>query len=189
MCGPFHGLQGTYHFFRYLRQQLQNLDGAFLEASRTAFDVHVDVVGILDELHAGNRERIALQELQHPKALQSFADGVVRAVGRGDVSQHVGRRADPVQVVGARVFDFKLALQQDTQRALQTRGLLGGRPRTLATHRERNHHAGEQHDFAHRQDDQRVFGHGTRCGLPRWLFRGRRSFDAHAGVGGDWIAF
>ena len=59
-------------------------------------------LGLVDVLHARDRERIALEELQHAKAPHALGDRVVRAVGRGDVAQHGGAGADPVQVVGRR---------------------------------------------------------------------------------------
>ena len=133
----------------------------------------VDALGLVDELHARGHERIALQELQHAEALHALADRVMRAVGRRDVAQHVGRGADPVQVVGTRLFDVGLALQQDAERALQARGFLRRGARALAADRERKHHAREQHDVAHRHDDQRVVGQRARRALPPRLRLGR----------------
>ena len=57
---------------------------------------------------------------------------------------------------GPGIVDLGLALQQHADRALQARRFLRRRARALAADRERQHHAGEQHDVAHRQDDQRV---------------------------------
>ena len=133
-CGALHALQRGHHLFGHLRQQLQDLDRAFPEAVGATLDVRVDALGILEQLHARDGKRVAVQELQHTKALHTLADGVMRAVGRGDVAQHIGRRTDPVQVVGARLFDVGLALQQDAERALQPRGFLRGSARALPAH-------------------------------------------------------
>ena len=66
------------------------------------------------QLHARDRERIALEELQHAKALHALADRVVRAVRRRDVAQHVGGGADPVQVVRARLARRRASLCSST---------------------------------------------------------------------------
>ena len=122
-------------------------------------------VGIVDELHARDRERIAVEELQHAKALLALADRVMRAVGCGDVAQHRRGGADPVQIVGPGLVGVGLALQQNAERTLQAHGFLRRGARALAADRQRNHHAGEQHDVAHRHDDQRVVGQRARRGL------------------------
>ena len=122
--GALYALERGHHFFGHLRQQLQYLHRALLEIERAPLDVRVDLLRLLDELHARDGERIAFEELQHAEALHALADRVMRAVGRRDVAQHVGGGADPVQIVGTRLFDFRLALQQDAERALQARGFL-----------------------------------------------------------------
>ncbi len=137
------------------------------------------------QLHAGDGERVAFQELQHAEALDALADRVMRAVGRGDVAEHASRRADPVQVIGSGLFDFGLALQQHSERALQARRLLGRRARALAADRQRKHHAGEQHDVAHRHDDECVLGQRARGGFPPRLSLGGAALDVRAGVGGE----
>ncbi len=145
-----------------LRQELQDLQRALLQVVRAPLDVRVVARGLGDELHARRHERIAVEELQDAKARHALAHGVVRAVGRGDVAQHGGRGADPVQVLGPRRVDFRLALQQDPERALQARGFVRGGARAVAAHGEREHHAREQHDVAHRHDDQRIVGQRAR---------------------------
>src|SRR5690349_22146948 len=64
-------LQRGDHLLGDLRQKLQDLDGALLQRARAALDLGTDFVGIVDELHARNRERPAVEELQHAKAPQS----------------------------------------------------------------------------------------------------------------------
>ena len=81
-AGAFDALQRRDHLLGHLRQQLQDLDRALLQRARAPFDLGVDLFGIVDELHARDRERIAVEELQHAKALHALADRVMRAVGR-----------------------------------------------------------------------------------------------------------
>ena len=173
-------LQRRHHLFGHLRQELEDLRRALLQAERAPLDVRVGRVGFVEELHPRRHERIAFQELQHAEALHALADGVMRAVRRRDVAQHVGHGADPVHVAGAGLFHFGLALQQYAERALQTRGLVRRGARAFASYREREHHARKQHDIAHRNDDQRIFGQrARRCSRlgPRL---GRGGFDARA---------
>ena len=66
-------LQRSDHLFGHLRQQLQDLDGALLQRARAPLDLGVDLVRIVDELHARDRERPAVEELQHAKALLALA--------------------------------------------------------------------------------------------------------------------
>ena len=145
-----------------MRQELQDLQRALPEVVRSSLDIGVEGFGIVDRLHARGKERIAVQELQHTESLDAAADGVVRAVGGGDVAQHGGRSADPVQVIGARFFDLGLALQENAEWALQPRGFLRGGARALATHRERDHGSGEEHDVPHRHDGDGIVGQRAR---------------------------
>lgn len=95
---------------------------------------------------------------------------MVCTVGRGDVTQHVGGSADPMQVVGTGLFDLALALQQHTEWALGAGRELGGGERAGAADGDRNQGAREQHHVAHRQDDQRILGQRpcvARAGLGR----------------------
>ena len=71
-------------------------------------------------------------------------------------------------------------------KALQARGFLRRGTRTLAADRDGNHQAGEQHDIAHRQDDQRVFGQRTRRAFPHGLSGRSGAFGADARVGSHW---
>jgi hypothetical protein len=130
--GSLDALQGGDHFLGHLRQELQDLDRALLEAAGAALDVHVDMVGVLDELHARGRERVAFQELEHAEALHALADGVMRTVGCGDVAQHVGVVPSST-IVGSGLFGFGLALRRDAERTLQARGAKRSRPTVSET--------------------------------------------------------
>ena len=167
----FNRPQAVDHFLRYfLRQHLEDFDGALLQGQRPRFDLLVILRGLGDALHARDEEVVAIEELQHAKTLLALADDMVCAVGSSNITQHVGGGADPMQVVGTRLFDLALALQQHTDRALGAGRELGGGERAGAADGDRNQGAGEQHHVAHRQYDQRIFGQrlrGTRCCLGR----------------------
>ncbi len=127
------------------------------------------------ELHARDRERIALQELQHAEALDALADDVMRTVGRRDVAQHVGRWCRPS--AGRRAPARR---RRACSAAGCRAGAAGARP-PAPRRRERsrptvsgNTMPGKQHDVAHRHDDQRVVGQRARRALaPRRLPRPR----------------
>ena len=123
-AGPSIACKRGHDLVRDLRQQPQNL-GRALPSGRARAPRYPDrPLRVVDELHARDQERIALEELQHAKALHALANRVMRAVRRRDVAQHVGRRADPMQVVRARLL---------RRRACSAAGCradaAGGRPR------------------------------------------------------------
>ena len=161
--GPLDRLQCPDHFLRHLRQELQDLDGTFLQRPRPTLQLRIGDVRIVDELDASHGERITVEELQHPEAPQAACDRMVQPVRRRDVAQHGGARADPVQVLGARHLDIGLALQQHAERTLESNGLLRRRAGTLATDGQRKDRSRKHHDIAYRQDDQRILGNRARC--------------------------
>ena len=163
--GTLDSSQRGQHVLRDLRQELQDLDGTLLEIESASLDVRIELALRLDEFHARNCIRIALEELQDAKALHALANRIVRAVGSGHVAQHVGRGADPVQIVGTGQVDVGFALQEDAERTLQARGFLRGGARAFAAYRQREHDPGEQHDLAHGHDDERIVRERTRRGL------------------------
>ncbi len=184
---PLDLLQRRDHFLGYLRQQLQNLRRALPEGELAPFDVRVDRLRIGNQLYRRDRERIAVEELQHAKALHAPANRVMRPVGRRDVAQHVGGRADPMHVARTRLFDVNLALQQHAERTLQAHRFLHGGDRTLAPDPKRNDHPGKQHHVAHGNDDHRVLGQRTRRSFPACRGLGRGCDDLRAAVGGHWL--
>ena len=186
--GTLDTLQRDDDLFGDLRQQLQDFDRTLLQVVGAAFDIRVGRIGLVDELDARGGKRITLQKLQHAEALQTLADRMMQPVGRRDVAQYVGGRADPVQIVGARLFDVGLALKEDAKRPLQPRGFLRRRARALAAHGERQDHAREEDDVAHGQDNQRVFGQRTARAFTRRLLRGCGNLDAGGCVSTDWRA-
>jgi hypothetical protein len=90
-----------------------------------------------------------------------------------------------MQVIRSRLVDVGLGLQQDAERALQAHGLLRGGDRTLASHGQRHHEAGKEHESAYRDDDQRVIGQRAVRVVPPWRCLGRRSVDPGAAIGQD----
>ena len=100
-----------------------------------AFDLRIGAIGVVDVLDANDGERPAVEELEDAKAPQAARDDVVAAVGRGDVAQHGGAGADPVQVVGSGLVDVGLALQQDADRPFEAHRLLHRGLRALAADR------------------------------------------------------
>ena len=146
------------HLFRHLRQQAQDLDRALLQATARAPRFRCrpsPACGM--RCDARDREIPAVEELEHAKALLALRDEVVRAVGPGHVAQHVRGRADPVQVFGPRIVDLGLASGAARRSGAAGARLPARRARDFcAADRDRQHDAGEQHEVAHRQDDERV---------------------------------
>jgi hypothetical protein len=68
-----------------------------------------------------------------------------------------------MHLLGRRLLDRGIVLQQDADRALQAHGFLRGGARALAPDLQRHHEAGEQHHVAHRQDDDASSGSGRCC--------------------------
>ena len=182
-CRPLDALQRRDHFLGHLWQQAQDLDRPLLEIERAALDIDVGLDGFVDQLHLRGQHRIAVEELQRPKALHALADHMVRAVGCGHIAQHRRGGTHPVQVVGSRLVGVAPALQKNAQRSLQPHGLLHRRPRTLAVDHQGHHHAREQDDIAHRDDDQRVVGQRARDGLALALALRRECVGPRGRVG------
>ena len=76
--------------------------------------------------------------------------------GAGDVAHDIGDRADAVEIVGAGIVGLGIALQQDADRPLLAHRLLRGGDRFRPADGDRDDDAREQHDVAHRHDDQGV---------------------------------
>ena len=145
-----------------LRQQRDRLDRLLLEVQRARLDVGVGGARVGQELHPRDEEREAADLVEHAEAPLALADEVMSAVGRGQVPHDGGDRADPMQVVEARVLGVGLLLQQEADLRLGAHGLLGAGDRLLALDRNGQDHAREQHHVAHRQDDQHVRRQGGR---------------------------
>ena len=143
-------------FLRRLRQQLERFHRLAAQMQQPRLDLGRAGLRLRDAQHARDEERPAAEEFQHLEALLALADEMVRAVGRGDVAHDVGDRAHAMHVDRRRIGDLGVALHQDADLALLAHGLLRGRDRARPADRDRQDHAGKQHDVAHRHDDQRV---------------------------------
>ena len=59
------------------------------------------------------------------EAAHALADRMMGAVGRGDIANDSRDRSDRMQMLGVRVFDSRVGLQQDADHALGADGFLG----------------------------------------------------------------
>jgi hypothetical protein len=147
---------GLHQLGRCLRQQLQRLQCLLAQVEYPGLVLDAGLVRRRQALDARQQVRVAGDEIDHPKPLLALADEVVRAVLRRDEAQHAADGADAVEILRARVVHARVLLQQQTNRAVAAHGFLGGFHRALAADREWHHHAREQHQVAHRQDQQHV---------------------------------
>ncbi len=97
--------------------------------------------GVVEVLDARHEVREAAHGVEHAEAPLALAHQVVRAVGRGDVADDRGRRADPVQVVERRVGGLGVLLQQEADLAFGAHGFLGAGHGLVALDRDREDHA------------------------------------------------
>ena len=142
------------HLGGHVRQQLHRLAGALAQQVDAGLDLRRQDLGDADLLDPRDQERKAGEEFDDAEAAHALADHMMGAVGRGDVAQDARDRSDRVQLLGLRVLDGRIGLQQDAERALGADRFLGGGDRRRPPDRQRQHHSGEQHGLAHRQDDE-----------------------------------
>ena len=123
-------------------------------------DARLDVgrhhLGDADLLDAHDQERKPGQLLDDAKAPHALHDGVMRAVGGGDVAQDLRGGPHPVQLLQRRLLDRRIDLQDHAERALVAHRALGCRDGRFAPDRQRQHDAGKQHELPHRQQDHAV---------------------------------
>ena len=86
--------------------------------------------GVVQVLHARDEVREAAHGVEHAEAPLALADQVMRAVGRRDVTDDRGDRADPVQLVERRILGLGVLLQQETRPCLRSARLPARRPRS-----------------------------------------------------------
>ena len=125
---------------------------------------------------------MALDELGDAEALHALADHVMRAVGRRDVAQDVGDRADLVEIVRRRARSSpgraagRPAIWRCSRTACWAAAIVDG---PADAHREDD--LREQDEVAHRHDDERIGGRASAgSGESGWR-AGRRV--------GVWLAF
>jgi len=69
-------------------------------------------LGFGDALDTGDQEGEALDELDDPEALLAAADQVVASIGRCNIAQNLGYRADSASCVATRGLGLRIGLQQ-----------------------------------------------------------------------------
>ena len=152
----FEAVDRRRHFGGDARQQLDHRPGALAQQVDAGLDLRRQDLRYADLLDAGGEEGMAGHELDDAKAAHALADGMMGAVGCGDIAQDAGHRADPVQLFGLGVFDAGVGLEQDADHAFGADRLLGGGDRRRPADGHRHHHAREQHRLADRQDGDHV---------------------------------
>jgi hypothetical protein len=143
-----------HHLLRHLGQQLERLQRLALEVDEARLDLGRLglALGLDDPLDAGDQEWPAVEELDHPEALFALGDGMMASVLAGQVADDIGDRADPIEVDHAGVVDVAVALGEDADLPFAAHRVLGRGDRARPAERHRHHHAGEQHQLAHRDD-------------------------------------
>ncbi len=86
-------------FRRRLRQQLNRFDRLPLQIEKLRLDLRRGRRRLRNMLHPRHREWRARQEIENAGALNALADDVVGFVGRGNVADDVGDRANPIKIV------------------------------------------------------------------------------------------
>src|SRR3712207_6583 len=107
---------------------------------------------------AREHERQPVLEIQNTEALLALHDEMMSAVLSGYITNDVGNRADPIEIVAGGNLCFRIMLQQKADFTLRTHGLLSGREGTVAIDSDRQHGAWKEHHVANRHDDQHVIG-------------------------------
>src|SRR5258706_332962 len=99
--GGRHALDAGDQLLGGLRQELQDFKRPLLQLHEARLYFVAGGLGLVDSSHAGDEEGVALEVLDDAEALLPLADGMVLAVGRGDVAQDTGDRPDQAQVIGS----------------------------------------------------------------------------------------
>ena len=115
-------------------------------------------LGDTDLLDARDQERKSAQVLDDAETAHALGDHMMGAVGRGDIAQHLRGSAHGMQLVGSRLLDRRILLQDDPEHPFGADRLLGSRNRRLPPDGQRQHDPGEQDGLPHRQDDHGVRG-------------------------------
>ena len=177
--------QKSCHLGRRLRQQLKRFVRALFEGARPTFDFRGHCGGVVDILHAGNRERITFEVVQDAEATKASHDCPVRFVGCCQITQYRRAGADFVKIPGARVGRFGLPLQHHANRPFQAYGFLHPSLQGDTVDVERNDRSREQHVVANRKQDQRVVGDRMRAALRLRIGPCELRVDCRAGVDGQ----
>jgi hypothetical protein len=135
---------------------LQGLARAASQQADARLDVGRHYLGGADLLDPRDQERKSLKIFDGAKTPHALRDHVVRAIGSGDVAQHLRGGPDRVQLIRPRLVDRSIGLQHDPEHALATHRRLGGRDGRFPADRQRQHDPGKQHGLPDRQDDHGI---------------------------------
>ena len=149
-------LDGRGHLHGHVRHQLDGFAGARSEQADARLDLGRHHLGDADFLDARHQKREPGQVLEHAKAPHALRDHVMRAVGSSDVAQNLRGGPHAVQLLGRRLLDRGIGLQDDAEHALAANRLLGSRDGRFAPDRQGQHDPGKQHRLPHRQQDHAV---------------------------------
>jgi hypothetical protein len=152
---------------RNLLVELYVLFKTFVERLDQGLPLGVDLFGLLDALHRARKKRFALLEAIDARPLLPLDQHLHGAVRE---AQHLDDRPDRPNVVHitfAGVVLPGLALGHEKELAFLGRRVFERGDRLCATHKERNHHVGEDHDVPQgehreRSDSASDFGHRLR---------------------------
>src|SRR6516225_3152183 len=144
------------HLHGDVRQKLDGFAGARSDQADARLDVGRHDLGDADFLDARDQKREAAKVLDDAKAPHALGDHMVRAVGSSDVAQNLRGGPHLVQLLGRRLLDRGIDLQDDAEHALAANRLLGGGDGRFPPDRQGQHDAGKQHGLTHRQQDHAV---------------------------------
>ena len=119
-----------------LRQELQGLERHALQVREARLDVGRALLGLDDEPHARPEEGLLVQELFDLEAGFALHHHVVLAVRRRDVAQHVGDRAEGVEVARRGLLPWRRPAASGC-RSASPRAPPAGRPRSSPPGRAR----------------------------------------------------
>ena len=139
--------------------------GSSMPASVCSLDLALLArMGHFDDVGATGQRAVALGDVVDVHAIEAFHQHLDRAIGQLEELQHLGQRADAVQVGAARIVGLGRLLRDEQDALVGFHRLLQRPDRLVATDEERDHHVREHHHVAERQYRQGeglgMVGHG-----------------------------
>src|SRR5947207_918159 len=119
------------------------MERALLQLHESRLDLVAGCFLLFDAPDARHYERVTVEIFDHAEALLPLTDDVMLAVGRGDVANDAGDRADERKLVRPWLLGFRVPLQEDADGPLRLRGCLSRGDRGFAAERDGHDHAGE----------------------------------------------
>ena len=142
---------------RHLRQELDGFDDLLLQMGRARASTAGSFVGTLrDQIEAGGEKRQAGKVVEGAKALLALANQVMHAVRRLEVAHDAHGRPDLVEILGSRLIDARIALQDDAELVPVLNGLLNRRHGDVAPERDLRYGAREHDEVPHGDYEQHV---------------------------------